>query len=396
MSSTHIMIIGAGVGGLAFAQGLKRRNIPFSVSERDGFLDSRLQGYRIKVFGDMKAKLNELLTPEAWTTFEATCAQTLLGETNLNAADASITACRRARLPPGAPLPYTVDRGLLRQALMTGIESSVHFGKQFDRYELVEGGVKAFFRDGSVECGTLLVGADGSHSAVRRQFLPGMDAIDTGVCCVYGKSPLGAELQARFPKKHRRWITVIRDQTPTIQSIISGDGPVTLVSEPCHFTNRESYSYLPDDYVHWGILFRKDSLALGDQELDEALKQDSPGLALDITGEWDPSIRSLIELQDKSLTSGMRVYSADSKIQDWTSSAHVTVLGDAVHVMSPSGGVGAVAALNDAFELMRAITHEGISTESISRYEQRMKGFAEVCIRRSNAAGAKMLDLPLV
>jgi 2-polyprenyl-6-methoxyphenol hydroxylase-like FAD-dependent oxidoreductase len=394
MSSVRVIIIGAGVGGLALAQGLKRQNIDFAVFERDALLDSRLQGYRIKISGEMKAKLHGLLTNEAWTEFEVTCARSYLGETTLNAPDAAIIACRRGRLPKGAPLPYTADRGLLRRAMMVGIESFVHFGKQFDRYEAGDGGVKVFFNDGSVEYGTLLVGADGSRSAVRGQFLPSLNAVDTEACCIYGKSVLGPELQERFPQKHRRWITVALDQTPILQSIISGDAPITLVSEPCHFSNRDTHPDLPEDYVHWGLLFHKNSLGLGEEELNEALRSNSPELALVITSEWDPSIRSLIELQDRSLTSGMRVHSASPEIERWTPSASVTVLGDAVHVMSPSGGVGAVAALNDASVLAQIIAEEGISVQSIGKFEQIMRGFAEVCIKRSYVAGERMLNMP--
>ena len=395
MSSVRVIIIGAGVGGLALAQGLKRQNIDFAVFERDVLLDSRLQGYRIKIFGEMKAKLHSILTDEAWTEFEATCAQTHLGETTLNAPDAAVIACRRGRLPKGASLPYTADRGLLRSALMKGIESCVHFGKQFDRYEACDGGVKVFFSDGSLEHGTLLVGADGCRSAVRRQFLPSLRAVDTEACCIYGKSFLGPELEVRFPQKHRQWITVVRDQTPIIQSIVSGDALITLISEACRFSNRDTHPDLPKDYVHWGLLFHKDSLGLGEEELNEALRSNSPELALDITSEWDPSIRSLLELQDRSLTSGMRVYSASPEIENWTPSAIVTALGDAIHVMPPSGGVGAVAALNDAVVLSQIIAEQGISVQSIGKFEQIMRGFAEVCIKRSYAAGAKMLNMPV-
>lgn len=393
MSSVRVIIIGAGVGGLALAQGLKRQNIDFAVFEGDALLDSRLQGYRIKISGEMKAKLHSILTDEAWTEFETTCAQTHLGETTLNAPDAAVIACRRGRLPKGASLPYTADRGLLRRAMMKGIESCVHLGKQFDRYEACDGGVKAFFKDGSLEHGTLLVGADGSRSAVRRQFLPSLKAVDTEACCIYGKSILGPELQARFPYKHRRWITVVLDQTPILQSIISGDAPITLVSELCHFSNRDTHPDLPEDYIHWGLLFHKDSLGLGEEELNEALRSNAPELVLDITSEWDPSIRSLIELQDGSLTTGMRVYSASPEIESWTPSAVVTGLGDAIHVMSPSGGVGAIAALNDAAVLSQIIAEEGISAQSIGKFEQIMRGFAEVCIKRSYAAGEKMLNI---
>ena len=184
MSPPRILIIGAGIGGLALAQGLRRRNIDFALFERDVSLDSRLQGYRIKIMAEMKDKLRGLMLDDAWEAFEATCAVTKVGETNLNAPDAAITACRKGHLVEGAALPYTVDRGLLRRAMMIGIQDAVHFGKQFARYEIEKGSVKVFFEDGCSERGSFLVGADGSRSAVRKQFIPGYRFLDTQSCCI--------------------------------------------------------------------------------------------------------------------------------------------------------------------------------------------------------------------
>jgi 2-polyprenyl-6-methoxyphenol hydroxylase-like FAD-dependent oxidoreductase len=401
MSAPRIVIIGAGIAGLALAQGLRKRNISFSVHERDDCLDSRSQGNRIKILGELKQKLVELLPPEVWTILEETCASTSVGETNLRASDASVTACRRGRLPPGVSPPLTADRGLLRHALMTGINDCVHFGQQFERYELIEEDqnssdcVRVFFADGSATTATLLVGVDGSQSRVRQQLIPGPSyIIDTATCCVYGKSPLTTELQERFPAPHRRWLTVVRDEAPFTQSIISGDGPVVMVLEACHFLNRDIHHHLPEDYVHWGILFHKGLLRLNNDKLDAVL-QDAPKLALDLTAEWNPSIRSLIELQDVSLTVGTRVMSAPLKVPVWKTLSAVTIMGDAAHVMSPAGGVGAVAALNDAFELARTIEMEGVSSASISKFEQQMRDFAERLLQRTNTAGMQMLGVSL-
>lgn len=156
------------------------------------------------------------------------------------------------------------------------------------------------------------------------------------------------------------------------------------------------YPSIPQDYVHFGILFPRSLLGhgLSEDEVDEKLRSDSPGVGLDITSEWHPSIRSLIELQDRDLTYGMRILSAPEDIPAWETSSRVTVMGDAIHVMSPTGGVGAVAALNDAVLLSKIISEEGVSINSIRKFEDRMREFAGVCIRRSMLAGSKMLDLP--
>ena len=403
----HILITGAGVGGLALAQGLKRNNIPFTVFERDAFLDSRRQGYRLKISNDMAARLQSAITPESWTMVKGTCAEVGFGETNLNATDAGVLASRKEKLPPGAVPPLSADRGLLRQAFMEGIQENVRFGKKLVSYEVFNTGddgvgddagvVRVSFEDGTTAEGTFLVGADGSRSVVRAQHLSGHEFLDMGVCCLYGKSPLNDELQARFPERHRRWITVVRDQTPIIQSIIARKtSPVIMVCEACHFTNRETYPHLPQDYVHFGFMFPRDILGKGlsDDQVDEKLRGDPSSVALDITSEWDPSIRSLIELQDRDLTYGMRILSAPESIPAWETSSRVTAIGDAVHLMSPTGGVGAVAALNDAVLLSKIISEEGVSTSSIRKFEDGMREFAAVCIRRSLLAGYQMLDLP--
>ncbi|KAI1819813.1 hypothetical protein F4861DRAFT_110669 [Xylaria intraflava] len=186
--------------------------------------------------------------------------------------------------------------------------------------------LRASFSDGSSEVGTLIVGTDGYASAVRRQLLPWYSFVDTGVCCVYSKNPLGPELCARLPEEYRKWITVVQGQTPMIQNIISGENPIVMVCEPFYMAQRNAMPDLPDDYIHWGILFRDDVLGLNAGERDEALKRDSLNSALNITSEWYDDIRSLIDLQDSALTSGMRVVSAPAKNPDWDASAHMTLL----------------------------------------------------------------------
>ncbi|PHH76378.1 hypothetical protein CDD80_1560 [Ophiocordyceps camponoti-rufipedis] len=393
-----ILIIGAGIGGLTLAQHLSTHSIPFEIYERDPSLTSRLQGFRLKIPPETSARLQQAITPLAWETLVRTSAACEAGETNLNAVDGSVSACRRERLPPGVEAPLAVDRGLLRLALAEGIVQHVFFGKRLVSWQLVgDDAVKASFQDGSSVLGSLLVGADGARSVIRRGLLPGSEPSDTSICCIYGKTTLDAVLEARFPEHHRRWLTVVHDQTPAIQSIIARrTTPITMVCEPCRFSNRDTYKHLPADYVHFGILFPRSLLGshLSDHDVDGMLRDQAPELALEVTSEWHPSIRSLIELQSCQLTSGMRVFSAPVQIPVWDGSGRVTMIGDAVHLMSPAGGVGATATLEDAILLGSVISEKGISRASISSFEQRMRESAAGYIRRSLLAGNRFLDLP--
>lgn len=46
-SKPHVLILGAGLGGLTLAQALRRKNISYEVFERDHDSHERLQGWAI-------------------------------------------------------------------------------------------------------------------------------------------------------------------------------------------------------------------------------------------------------------------------------------------------------------------------------------------------------------
>jgi 2-polyprenyl-6-methoxyphenol hydroxylase-like FAD-dependent oxidoreductase len=51
MAQPHILIVGAGLGGLLLAQALKKKGIPFDIFERDESLTARFQGYAVAIQG---------------------------------------------------------------------------------------------------------------------------------------------------------------------------------------------------------------------------------------------------------------------------------------------------------------------------------------------------------
>jgi 2-polyprenyl-6-methoxyphenol hydroxylase-like FAD-dependent oxidoreductase len=55
--------------------------------------------------------------------------------------------------------------------------------------------------------------------------------------------------------------------------------------------------------------------------------------------------------------------------------SRVTLLGDAIHAMSPSRGSGANLALLDAAHLCDALTGGGDLIAAIGAYEERMRGY---------------------
>lgn len=388
---TEILIIGGGLGGLALAQGLKKASIPFRIFEADPSADFRPQGYRLKINGEGAAALKQVLSPELWTYFEETCAESKPGETNFNAISGAVEHSRAGPGLRGGPTPYLADRTVLRDLLRSGIQDQISYGKKFARYEEEEDeGVTAFFEDGTTYQGLMIVGADGVRSGVRKQFLPEHKIVDTNGRCIYGKTPMTEELIQKFPARATKWMTLIVDKTPMTQTLDIDETPLTLLLEPVRFQNNQHRNKLPGNYVYWVLIARADLFGKPDKELLRLNDTESAELSLKLTEEWDPSVRSLFELQDVAQSSTLRVSSAKPEIPIWEASERVTLIGDAVHAMSPCGGVGAVTALHDAAVLAAKLGENGINSKSVGLYEAEMRKYAGLNIQRSYFGGKKM------
>ncbi|ORX96482.1 FAD/NAD(P)-binding domain-containing protein [Basidiobolus meristosporus CBS 931.73] len=392
-----ILIVGAGIGGLSLAQGLKKAGIPFRVFERDPSPDFRAQGYRLRINHYGATALKSTLTDDLWRLFENTCADTQLGMTGLNAIDGTVT-----RVVPGAggdpsikqpvdePLlgPFTADRKTLRDLLLIGLENEVEFGKTFERFEIHgEQQVTAFFKDGTQAQGSLLIGADGIQSRVRRQHLPQLELVDSTGRCIYGKTPITPELTKSFPAEAMRWITAIKDPRP-----------LTLFLEPVRFSSNVEQvsdgrlSSVPD-YVYWVLAACQSIFNVSDDELLSMSSREAADLSLRLTEDWDPRIRSLLVLQSQDKASALRLMSTAPSMQNWETLSAITFLGDSIHPMPPAGGSGANTALRDSANLLEAIK-QGATKAQIEEYENALRAYAGEAIAGSWHGGKSLFNLP--
>jgi 2-polyprenyl-6-methoxyphenol hydroxylase-like FAD-dependent oxidoreductase len=390
-ASSHIIIIGAGLGGLGLAQGLKKHGINFTIFERDDNADARAQGYRIKLFPDTVPDLQYLTPPEVLTEIQATAAETVMVETAIGAIGGQVTARRALR----GPKPQTVDRGFLRKVLLCGLEDNIHWGKDAVRYEVDEANsvapVTVHFADGNSASGTLLVGADGNHSRLRKQLMPHHQVFDAEGFCIYGRTYLTPEILQHLNPALLRGLNVVRDVAPTIQQIIfDSELPTSMFVERLHFPHRKlDHPELPEDYLYWSMLAPSKMIGFTEEMVASSFQSKTPKeLATLLTSEWHESIRCLVELQDESFTTKLRIISSVPSISEWEPSPFVTLVGDAIHVMSPAGGVGAGISLKDAVTLTKALAGpDGISLDSIKAYEATMRITAKAAVERSFRGG---------
>src|SRR5207237_9365423 len=108
-------------------------------------------------------------------------------------------------------------------------------------------------------------------------------------------------------------------------------------------------------------------------------------LVLQLTPEWHPNLRALVELSDPSATFPISIRTS-ARVAPWPTGP-VTLLGDAIHTMTPGRGVGANTALLDALLLSRQLqaVRAGYlgQTEAIAMYEEAMRTYGYEAVRAS-------------
>jgi 2-polyprenyl-6-methoxyphenol hydroxylase-like FAD-dependent oxidoreductase len=330
-----ILIIGAGIGGLKLAQGLKKHGIPFRLYERDTSLTSRTQGFRFPVSDEGIDALQECLSPEQYERVKRTCAYVAPGSTNIppgqlnpvtgeSAAPVFASTGAKPSVVHMKTTPLSVDRTTLRSELLRGIEDFVEFGKAMERYGEDVDGVKVTFNDGTVANGSFLVGADGAWSKVRRQLLPDYRLLDAGGRLIYGKTVLTDATVAACHERITRHLFVLVDR----EAGLFGGGEVML------FPGRDEGLPVPPDYLYWILYLPKE------QAPDHGIMSTTETLALAsrITAHWHPFLRYIFDEQHDTEAAFNHVATSHPSIPTWNTSSRVTLIGDAIHLMTPSAG----------------------------------------------------------
>lgn len=392
-----VAIIGGGPGGLALAQGLKKNGIDTAVFERDEVRSDYVQGFRMRIRQRGIDALQANLPAHLFQAFLDTLG---LAPTENLVLDETFQRLENTSQGSGEPedthIEKSVSRITLRQILLSGLDGLFHTGKRFERYEqLADGTVLAHFSDGSAVHANLLVGADGAGSAVRRQLLPDLKSIDTGVRRLAGKitideaerqgiSPLLTEFNTNIRPRDGRGLMITSHRVdPSAYArhdFIGREDPGHADIPGFHFNNSTSYTW-------WNTAYDTDEL--GPDELLERLN----GAALIETllhriRHWDERILDLIRHSDPSTVAFLKVKSSTPGAI-WQSGP-VTLLGDAIHAMTYFRALGGNTALYDSGLLVRelvAARRQGKPLlAALNDYENAMREHGYEAVRSSLSA----------
>lgn len=395
----RVLIIGAGTGGLALAHLLKKSttNISITVFERDRTRSDGLQGYRVGISPEGARSLAACVPPALFTIFQRTAAATpdyfsMLTEQMQELL--CLDGFSRASAD-GVAAEYSVSRMTLRQLLLTGLEAEVQFGKHFSHYVRNEddGTVTAHFTDGSAATGDVLVGAEGTNSPTRKQYLPQAVVKKSGLYGLGAKAPLNDETRALLTPQMLRGVTMVQaprgDSTiihvmefpwdaahkPTAGAIGGTDAALLERWPGAHFDNTR-------DYILLGYG------AHGDRVPSDIMNMDGAAIhafLLQQTASWHPHLRRLFALADPSTCFALDIRTTE-RVAPWTST-NVTLVGDAIHTMTPGLGVGANTALLDARILgdllVRAAKGEMGVVDAVGGYETEMHEYAWERVEKS-------------
>jgi 2-polyprenyl-6-methoxyphenol hydroxylase-like FAD-dependent oxidoreductase len=361
----RIGIVGGGVGGLALAQALQMRGIEVTVFERDPSPNFRRQGYRVTIHESGAGYLKNCLPAPLFEEF--------LQSSYLWNGMAILDKMLRplGGVKEGQIRSRSIDRATLRDILMTGL-SDLRFGHAIESYVADDEGVDIALENGTTERFDLLIGADGTRSAIRRLRAPEIAELrDTGY----------VDIAARLP-----WST----ETQNLIDALGGQSLICVMTD-----SQEQLIMIPQlydgpgedptkGYLYWGMLSTRERInALAGGFDGEALRRAATLAA----SNFHPVLREMIAKTPTDDITLLTFLTAE-RPREWSTS-RVILIGDAIHSMPPLAGAGANTAIRDASALADQL-QSGIAKgqpllESVATFERAMFKYGFAAVDRSNS-----------
>jgi 2-polyprenyl-6-methoxyphenol hydroxylase-like FAD-dependent oxidoreductase len=383
----RILIIGAGLGGLALAQGLVKAEFNVTVFERDEGPTSRPQGYRISLRTLGMNALTALLTSEKMSKVSMARA-TDVGD-GFTCANEKMESFFSVPQGQDAAVPFL--RSELRNLLQEGIH--IEWNKQLVKFEDKSDHVIAHFKDGSYATGDLLVGCDGGASTVR-ELLPivyqnGLGSVPSVIEGT--RATLGGQID-RTPK----WNTLLPlNKTGLVHYL----GPNSHYLGVC-FSERIDKS----PTVFWAFTEEIEDLSAPRYRFDQGLQCRIRILdhCKQLMGNepWHENLKKLVH--DTPVEAIMAPWLirttrfSDSPQFPMAPTGRATLVGDSAHAMPTQRGLGGSNVLEDARLLTSLLSSASQPIDwpkLIEKYEREMFVRVKIAVQESENAAQYFRNL---
>jgi 2-polyprenyl-6-methoxyphenol hydroxylase-like FAD-dependent oxidoreductase len=228
----------------------------------------------------------------------------------------------------------SIRRSRLHESLAERLDPrTIHFGRRCTGYVDHGDRIALQFDDGSTAEADLVIGADGVHSAVRRQMRPDIRIRYAGQTCFLGLATLRlADVERRMCRE--TWGAGIRF----------------------------GYSAVAEDIVYWfapvnSSRRRRDDPASAIEKLKSKLR-DFPPPVVDIVSATPAPAVIQIDIQDIAPVNPL-------------GRGRVVLIGDAAHAMTPNLGQGGAQAVEDAYTFAECIGQYAEPSLAIREYQKR-------------------------
>lgn len=339
-----ILIIGAGIGGLA--TGLALQQAGFAVQIFEQTKEIRASGSGLTLWANAVRVLQEV-------GLGGLVQQLIQQSEPARAGFHTMRGKQLIQLPPqvveeqcGGPT-IAIHRAEFQAALLERLApDTLVLDRQLIDFEQDTTGVTACFAQGKRVRGSLLIGADGIHSQARQLLFP--------------------QSQPRYAG-YTAWRGIATGVTPPLLGELWGRG------------RRFGIVPLTEGRIYWYATRNTPENAA---ERPEGRQKE----LLDLFKDWHSVVSALITATEASTILRNDIFELQP-LTCW-SKGRVTLLGDAAHAMTPNMGQGACQALEDALILARTLRHAHSFENALDVYQKKRLARANMVVVSSHRMGS--------